>query len=340
MIGASDGVLVMLHDDHGVAQVAQPAERAEQSLVVPLMQADAGLVEDVEHADQPGADLGGEADPLHLAAAQRGSPTAEREVAQPDVAEKAQPIGRFLEDRPGDLGIEPRAAGGAQRNRLEEVHRAVHGEVHDVADAPAFDQHRQALGLEPLAVTGGAGLLDQKFLERHAHGIAGGLAVAALDVPEHAFPFALVVALAPATVGREAEAPGRAVHEGLPRRLRVLAPGGVELEPERLREGGQHHLPEIARRLAPGEDHALEDGDTGIAQDQVDVHFLPRAQAVAVGAHAEGRIEGELPGLELRHREPADRAGKAFGEHHRRGGLAVMTHYFGDAVGLAECRLD
>ena len=41
-----------------------------QLVVVPLVQADAGLVQDIQHAHQGGADLGGQADALALAAGQ------------------------------------------------------------------------------------------------------------------------------------------------------------------------------------------------------------------------------------------------------------------------------
>jgi hypothetical protein len=60
MIRGADGVLVVLHHDDGVAQVAQLAQGAEEPGVVPLMQSDAGLIEHVEHADQAGPDLRGE----------------------------------------------------------------------------------------------------------------------------------------------------------------------------------------------------------------------------------------------------------------------------------------
>ena len=49
VIGGADGVLVMLDDEHGVAEVAQPLEGEQQPVVVALVQADARLVEDVEH---------------------------------------------------------------------------------------------------------------------------------------------------------------------------------------------------------------------------------------------------------------------------------------------------
>jgi hypothetical protein len=58
----------MLDDDHGVAEIAQALEGDEQAVVVALVEADRGLVEDVEDARQAGADLAGEADALALAA--------------------------------------------------------------------------------------------------------------------------------------------------------------------------------------------------------------------------------------------------------------------------------
>ena len=71
IIGVADRILVMLDDEHGVAEIAQAIERDEQPLIVALVEADARLVEHVEHARQARADLAGEADALALAARQR-----------------------------------------------------------------------------------------------------------------------------------------------------------------------------------------------------------------------------------------------------------------------------
>ena len=65
------GVLVMLDDDERIAEVAQFLERREQAVVVALMQADARLIEHIEHAREPRADLCGEPDALRLAARER-----------------------------------------------------------------------------------------------------------------------------------------------------------------------------------------------------------------------------------------------------------------------------
>jgi hypothetical protein len=70
VVRRTDGVFVVLDHQHAVAEVAQAAQRAEQALVVALVQADRGFVEHVHHAGQPGADLRGQSDALRLAAAQ------------------------------------------------------------------------------------------------------------------------------------------------------------------------------------------------------------------------------------------------------------------------------
>jgi hypothetical protein len=72
-VGGGDGVLVVLDDDERVAEVAQPGQGLDEAVVVALVQADARLVEDVEHADQARPDLGGEADALGLTAGQRAA---------------------------------------------------------------------------------------------------------------------------------------------------------------------------------------------------------------------------------------------------------------------------
>ena len=78
VVGDADGLLVVLDDDHGVAEVAQPHHRVDQALVVALVQADRRLVEHVEHADEAAADLRRQPDALRLAAGERGRRAVER----------------------------------------------------------------------------------------------------------------------------------------------------------------------------------------------------------------------------------------------------------------------
>ena len=50
VVGGPDRVLVMLDDDHRVAEISEVAERLDEAVVVALVQADAGFVENIEHA--------------------------------------------------------------------------------------------------------------------------------------------------------------------------------------------------------------------------------------------------------------------------------------------------
>ena len=68
---AAQRVLVVFDDDHRVAHVAQPLQGGDQAVVVAGMQADRRLVEDVEHAHQPGPDLARQANALGLATGER-----------------------------------------------------------------------------------------------------------------------------------------------------------------------------------------------------------------------------------------------------------------------------
>jgi hypothetical protein len=128
-VGGADGVLVVLDDDHRVALVADLEERREQPLVVALVEADAGLVEHVHDAAQPGADLGRQADSLALAAGQRSRRPIEAQVAKPHLLQEAQALADLLQQRPGHRLEALRDLHGG--GRLE---RLVDGQLREVGD--------------------------------------------------------------------------------------------------------------------------------------------------------------------------------------------------------------
>jgi hypothetical protein len=84
---------------------AQTPQRFEQAIIVALMQPDARLIQNVEHADEPRADLRRQPDALRLATAQRAALAIQREIAQPDVFEEAQPRANLLDDLARDLEL-------------------------------------------------------------------------------------------------------------------------------------------------------------------------------------------------------------------------------------------
>ena len=154
VVGEADRVLVVLDDDHGVADVAQARERAEQALVVALVQADRGFVEHVHHADQARADLRGQADALRFAAGQRVGLAFEGEVIEADVDQEAQALADFLDD----LRPRPRRASRAASACAKNASASSTGSMRDVRQRALGDEHvaRRAVQARAAAFRAGA----------------------------------------------------------------------------------------------------------------------------------------------------------------------------------------
>ena len=104
-VGGREDFAVVLDQDDGIAQIAQPPKRFQQPIVVAGMQADRRLVEDVQDARQSAADLSGQADSLRLAARKRRQRAGQRQIVEPDVDQKGQPAGRFVQQVARDLAL-------------------------------------------------------------------------------------------------------------------------------------------------------------------------------------------------------------------------------------------
>ena len=90
-VGGGDGVEVVLDQHDRVAGVDEPVQLAQQQRDVGRVQPGGGLVEQVERVPAPGPlQLGGELDPLGLAAGELGGRLAEPQVAQPDLAQRLE----------------------------------------------------------------------------------------------------------------------------------------------------------------------------------------------------------------------------------------------------------
>ncbi len=136
VVGGADGVLVVFHHQHRVAQVAQPGEGVEQPFVIALVQADGGLVEHVHHAHQAGADLAGQTDALGLAAGQGLGAALQGQIVQPHVDQELQPVADLLEDLLGDL-----STAAAELELVEVIERPAHRQAHHVGQIGVADEH-------------------------------------------------------------------------------------------------------------------------------------------------------------------------------------------------------
>ena len=249
MIGREDRVLVMFDDDDGIAEIAQPPQRLEQARIVALVQADRRLVEHIEHAGQARADLRGEPDALALAARQRAGAAREREIIEPDIDEKGEPVANFLQDAHGDLvalGVE--LLGHAR----EPVGRGAHGKLADLADVAAVDLHRERLGLQPVALAGRAGRRRHEAPDLLARPFAFGFEKAALEIADDAFERLLdVVGAQAVVVGELHRLFAGAVEQDLLDRGRQRIEGRVEAELVVFRRAPRASADNRARSISP-----------------------------------------------------------------------------------------
>ena len=145
-VGFANGLLVVLDDQHRVAEVAQSQQRVDEPAVVALVQTDRRLVEHVQRADQTGSDLAGQPDALRLAAGQRRRVSGQAEVVEADVEQEAE-AGVDLFRHP--LGDQPIAF--AELERRQELGRLADGHVADLGDVEVVDRDGERRRLQSRA---------------------------------------------------------------------------------------------------------------------------------------------------------------------------------------------
>ena len=77
VIGSTHRLFVVLDHNHRVALIAQVAQAVQQHAVVTRMKANGGLIQNIDHAHQPTADLSGKPNALALTARQSGRGSVE-----------------------------------------------------------------------------------------------------------------------------------------------------------------------------------------------------------------------------------------------------------------------
>ena len=303
-VGVGDGVLVMLDNDQRVAQIPEPREGFNQTPVIALMQPDRRLIEHIEHADETGADLGGQPDALRLTAGERSGGPGQREVVQADVEQEAQPGLHLLKYLPGD-----RLFTGAQGEFVEEVGTLPDGQLAHGGDGLRIvagrQRHGQDLRLEPGAVALRARDVAHEPFVAFLHQLRIGLFQPALQKRHDSFEVGVIGTRAAVAISVAHMHLFVATLEDRRARLsRELAPRGVHVEPHRLPQPGQH-AGEVLRTLPhrPRCHRTIGQGAIRIGYDEFGIDLLANAKTAALRARAVGRIERKRPRLKIIHRQ-------------------------------------
>ena len=314
LVGRAHHVLVVLDHDDAVADVAQVLQRADELVVVALVQSDAGLVQHIHHARQAAADLAGQADALGLAAGQRVGPALQAQVAQAHVVEEQQARGDLSHHLARDLGLGARQLQG----RAPGMGLGQRGMAHLVDGAGLLalaDAHEARLAAQPRAAAVGADGDAAQPRQVVAHHAGLGLAPAPRDVGDDALEgMALDQGLALARTAVEDIGEGhfllaRAPQHHVAHLLGQLLEGQLHIGAIVARHALQHGEV-VAVAPVPALDGAAGQAQRGKGHHALGIEGLRAAQAVAARAGAHGRVEREQARLQLGQRIAAQRAGE------------------------------
>ena len=303
------------------------------------MQADGGLVENVEHVDELGAYLGGQTNALALAAGEAGRGAGEREVVESDLQEEVEPGAYLLEDFGRNLQLLAAEQGGGAGGDTVEPEAEL-GEVHagELGNVLVGEAVGEGFAVEALAVTLGTGAVGQELVGP----LLGGAGVVVLDdgaqVLDDAVEGDEVVGRGMDKLLVDAHVLQRAIENLSQTLLGEFSDGRLERAVVTVQNGvnvPENHLRAI---LAEGYDGPVVDGERAVGYDLGEVYLADHAEALAAGAGPLGRVEGEEVGCGVV-------IGNAGGGAHEaaREELALaggMVHDEDEAVALLHGRVD
>ena len=342
VVGGADHVFVMLDHEHAIAHVAQALQRADQAIVVALVQADAGFIEHIHHARKARADLRCQANALRFAAGECFGAALQREVAQAHIYQKAQARGNFAHDFFGNLGL-----GAAQLQVIEVLPGIGQCGVVDVVDGAlllAFAQHDVArIAPQAAACAGRAGRSLAVARQLFAHHGRIGFAVAPRHIGQHAFEGMLFLhgfarlRTAAKGVGKGDFLFARAVQDDVADGFGQVFKRCIHAEAIVLRQAFDEGEVVLVARV-PAFDGAAGQAERGKGHDALGIKRIHHAQAIALGAGALRRVEREHARLQRRNAVAALRAGIAGVEKVL--GTAVHFGHDGAAIGQAQRGLE
>ena len=163
MVGGTHDLLVVLHHYHRVAQRLQLLQHMNQSVGIPRVQTNAGLVENVERTYQRTAQRGTEVDALTLTARERVRESVQRQITQSHVEQELQSACNLLQQSLAHLSVM-----WLQLQSVEPFLQSHHRHLYQVGNAPAAYLHVVGFGLQARAVTYGACGLSPVSGQHHA----------------------------------------------------------------------------------------------------------------------------------------------------------------------------
>ena len=139
VIRSQHRIFVVLYNDNGIANVSQMLQSLNKPGIIPLVQANAGFIEDIENAHQRRTDLGCQTNALGFPTGKGAAAPGKGNIIQPDIGQKTQAIFDFLQYLPGNKVFSLR-----KLQAIKKCQSFPHGKSRHLVDILSANGHRQA----------------------------------------------------------------------------------------------------------------------------------------------------------------------------------------------------
>ena len=307
----------MLYHYQSVPQIPQVLQSIQQFVIVSLVQADAGLVQNIAYPHQSGTDLGSQTDTLCFTAGQGSRSSGQGQIFQSHIHQKSYSCADLLQHTLTDELLLFR-----QRHGIQEFLQITDGHGCDLINILVAYGNRQRFLLQSHALTFFTGSDAHEGLIFLFAALGSGLTIAALHIFDQAFKgYWIHTTAALAGIMHQDLFTVGAVDQNVMNLLGIILEGSIQIKIVFLRQCPQNSIGKagLVRTGLPAHDRdgSLIDAESLVRDHQILVEFHLISQAEAYRAGTERIVEGKASGLHFADTDTTVRTGKALAESRR-----------------------
>ena len=314
MISRQHRILIMFYNNQRIAQIPELLQRGNELIVIPLVQPDTRLVQNICHSHQPGSNLCCQPDPLCLSPGEGCRSAGKTEIIQSDVHKKTQPGTDLFQYQPPNLLLPP--------GQFQSIHKFLeiqYGKLADICDVLVPHRHRQRFLFQSFASTRMAWRDLHKALVLLLCHLRTSLPVSFLNIIQYPLKGDIVnTAAMPPRIVYLNTAPLCAMPDNVMNLSRIILKRRVQRE-SIFRRHGLHCAAAVAplfhhRLPSRSSNGSLIDTQRRIRYDQLLIKLHPVSNAKTVRAGTKWVIKGKASGFQFFNTDAAVWAGKALTE--------------------------
>ena len=177
IVRSQHGILIVFHHQQGVAHIPQITQCGQQLVVVPLVETDRGLIQNIENAHQAGTNLCSQTNSLAFAAGEGSGTAGKGQITKTHGLQKSQTGANLLKN-----SVCNHALLLGQFQRTDPFQLIQNGEPGQRVDVLAAHGHSQRFLFQAPPLTLRTGALRHHFFQFPLTGVTLGLQITALHI--------------------------------------------------------------------------------------------------------------------------------------------------------------